>query len=115
MALWAWLMSWFRNPEPSTAGIPPELLTAINAAGVTWRTSGDDSSTSRPIVRVRGLGVWYWDGVLDAAARVRFHFPELTPGEARRVAALIGDQVAAQNRVRRSGPYRGGAPWLERY
>ena len=104
-----------RDPETARAGVPPELLAAITAAGVIWRREGDDSNRERAIVIVRTVGRFYFDGRDDAAARIRRVWPDLAAPEARRAATLLGDVVGSRNRVagRRGGT--GPTPWALRW
>lgn len=104
-----------RDPETAPAGLPPELLASITAAGVIWRPGAEEGDPARAVVTVRTLGRFYWDGPTDAAARIRRAYPDLTGPEARRAALLLGDVIASRNRVAARGFSTRPVPWALRW
>lgn len=114
----SWLARIFgreRDPDTGRAGLPPELLAAITAAGVIWRPGAEEGDPARAIVTVRTVGRFYFDGRDDAAARIRRAYPDLTAPEARRAALLLGDVIASRNRVSARGFSTRPVPWALRW
>jgi hypothetical protein len=85
------------------AQVPESLAAAINAAEVTARAEPDgETGHDRVIVRVRGLGEWYFGNLKHTTERIKRHHPDLSETAARRAARLLTAVVAAGQRRRRA-------------
>lgn len=88
---------------PQSDTLPADLIAAIGNALVTWRhfqgnEDKDEASYSSAVVRIVGLGgMWRFDGIVEAAARVAKHYPDLTPQACRRAAKMIYAEIGKRN------------------
>ena len=86
------------EPEPP-AGVPDELVAAIQSASVVKRSAPDhETGETRIILRISGLGSFAWEGIGPAASRVARHYPELPSRTCRRAAQLIAGVAAREVR-----------------
>lgn len=87
-----------QNRGPEQTGIPAELTAAIEAAAVTFRDFGGEDEAPRVLVKVTGLGAFYWEGLKPTAERISRAFPNLPAPTCRKAARLVADAVASRNR-----------------
>lgn len=87
-------------------GLPEELSLVIAQATILFRPGRSDDDDGRLLVRVTGLGMWFWDGERDAADRVSRAYPELTRRACLKAARLIGGEVGRHNREKTRGERR---------
>lgn len=89
-----------RKEKPLNAGtaVPAELVASIESAVVTFRDYGDDDGGARVLVKVSGVGAFYWTGLDDAAKRVGRAWPDLPETTARKAARLLASVMASRNR-----------------
>lgn len=101
------------DPLPPAGHIPADLVEAIGATMAQPRGEPDpETGDVRVLVKVAGLGAWYWEGVNPAADRIARHYPELPSKTCRRAAQLLASVLASRNRAERMGPKkRGGWVW----
>lgn len=92
------ILSLFGGGDTAPA-IPPELVAAIEAAFCYERGQPDpETGELRTYCRVATIGEWRWQGQDEARDRILRNWPELTPRQAGRAAALLLAKVAKANR-----------------
>lgn len=105
------MFGWLKPKRQGAESVPPHLVAAIEAAVVTFRDHGDPESGPRLLVKVSGLGCWFWTGTAEAAERFqRMH--DLPPATARKAARLLAATVAAKNRGEYRQPGRRRSGWV---
>jgi len=97
-----------KTAAPARAGLPPELVLAIEGCAVFFR-GVNEQGEARAVVRVTGLGMFNHDGIKETADRVGRHWPELSPQQCKRAAKLIADQIGKRNQ---EGPKAKRRNWL---
>lgn len=85
-----------RSQPVREAGLPQELLLAIEYSHIYWRPSRMHDAEAGPLVRVEGIGTWEFNGVADAQARVSKCYPELCGRLSKRAAKLLSAKVRSQ-------------------
>lgn len=90
--------------------IPAELVAAIESAMVTPRGTGGEDDEPRMMIKIVGLGAFYWEGLQPAAERISRAYPDLPAATCRKAARLIASVVGSRNRgeFRNNGRRRSG-------
>lgn len=95
------MFGWLRKPTKQEQAVPDWLAVAIDRAVITER-SQDDEGNPRIMVKVAGMGSWYFDGIGHSAKRIERH-TGLPPVACRTAARLLADSIASKNLARARG------------
>lgn len=95
------MFGWLKKPTEQDQGVPEWLALALGNAVVTER-GADDEGNPRVMVRVTGLGAWYFQGIRPTADRIARH-TDLPPATCRKAARILADVLASQNLARAKG------------
>jgi hypothetical protein len=107
-------MSWFnwlKRPSEQEQGVPEWLAQALGNAIVSARESADADGDPRVMVRVAGMGCWYWQGINPTAERIARH-TDLPPATCRKAARILADVLASQNLAHAKGRQLRRKTWV---
>lgn len=107
------MFGWLRKPSEKELGLPEWLAQALGNAVITERGS-DDEGNPRIMVRVAGLGAWYYDGLRPTAERIERH-TGLPPATCRKAARILADVLASQNLARAKGRQARRKTWVNEW
>ena len=95
--------------------LPADLVASIEAATIMHRESAAHDGDVVPIVRIIGVGMFYWDGIEEAAKTLGRAYPELSPVQRRKAARLLMAQIGKRNqRVRPDASCNWAMDWSGR-
>lgn len=90
-------------PRPIITGqrddaLPADVVGFVTSASVFYRPDPMRPDEDAAIMKIEGVGQFYWDGVADTAERLGRAFPELSPTQRRKAARLAHAQLGKRNR-----------------